>query len=254
MPELLTNPLFYAVGVPAVVLVGISKGGLGGAMALIGMPLMALVMPPFQAAAIMLPILIVMDWASLWTWRGYHDFKTLKIMLPGAVAGIGAGWLLAAHITENEVRLAVGCIALLFVVRYYFPGRLGRDAGRPQQPVLGAFWGGVSGLTSFMAHAGGPPFQVYAMPLRHHPRVYTGTSVIFFAVVNAIKVVPYLALGQFDASNLEASAILLPLAPLATFAGAWIVRRMKTEVFYPLMYAMVGIVAVKLIWDGLAQL
>lgn len=254
MTDLLANPVFYAVGVPAVILVGISKGGLGGAMALIGLPLMALVMPPFQAAAIMLPILIVMDWASLWTWRGYYDLATLKIMLPGAVIGILAGYLLAAHITENEVRLGVGVIALLFVVRYYFPGKLGRDVARPQQPALGAAWGAVAGVTSFMAHAGGPPFQVYAMPLRHHPRVYTGTSVIFFAVVNAIKVIPYMALGQFDTSNLEASAVLLPIAPLATFAGAWIVKRMKPETFYPLMYFMVAIVAAKLIWDGLAGL
>lgn len=250
MPPLLTEPFFYAVSIPAVILVGLSKGGLGGAMAIIGLPLMALAMPPVQAAAIMLPILIVMDWASLWTWRGYHDLATLKIMLPGALLGIFAGYMLAAHITEDMIRLAVGVIALLFVLRYYFPGKLGRDAARPQQPVLGVFWGAVAGLTSFMAHAGGPPYQVYAMPLRHHPRIFTGTSVIFFAIVNAIKVLPYFALGQFDATNLEASAVLLPLAPLSTFAGAWLVKRMKPEIFYPLMYAMVGLVALKLVWDG----
>ena len=212
---------------------------------------MALVMPPFQAAAIMLPILIVMDWASLWTWRGYYDLATLKIMLPGAVTGILAGYLLAAHITENEVRLAVGVIALLFVARYYFPGKLGRDAARPQQPVLGGLGARSPASPASWRMPAGRPTR--STPCRSGiiRASITGTSVIFFAVVNAIKVIPYMALGQFDTSNLEASAVLLPLAPLATFAGAWVVKRMKPETFYPLMYAMVAIVAAKLIWDGL---
>jgi uncharacterized membrane protein YfcA len=251
---MLTDPLFYATAVPAVILVGLSKGGLGGAMALLGVPLMALVIPPVQAAAILLPILIVMDIVGLWTWRRESDPKTLAIMLPGAVLGILIGWLTAAYVTETMIRLIVGIVALIFSLDYA-RRRWGEAAkgveGRPHNRAAGTFWGTLAGFTSFVSHAGGPPYQIYALPLRQAPGIYVGTSVRFFAVVNAVKVIPYFALGQFDASNLATSAVLLPLAPVATLAGAWAVRRLKAETFYPLMYAMVFLAALKLIWDGL---
>jgi len=251
MTDLLADPWFYAVSVPAVALVGLSKGGFGGAMALIGVPLMALAMSPVRAAAIMLPILIVMDIVSLWTWRGQRDAATLRNMLPGALAGIGAGWLLAAVVTVAQVRLIVGVVALLFVLRWAFLQVRRRAPVRRQSAAAGNFWGGVSGFTSFVAHAGGPPYQVYALGLGLPPGTFVGTSVVFFAAVNAVKLVPYFALGQFDAANLTASLVLLPVAPVATLAGAYLVRPMKPDVFYPLMYCLMLVVALKLIHDGL---
>lgn len=252
---MLSDPWFYAAAVPAVVLIGLSKGGLGGAMALLGVPLMTLVMPPVQAAAILLPILIVMDIVGLWTWRHHGDGTTLKIMLPGALIGIGVGWLTAAYVTEEAIRLLVGIVALLFFADYMrrrlSPGGVGR---KPHNAVKGSFWGAVSGLTSFVSHAGGPPYQIYALPLGQDPRVFVGTSTRFFAVVNASKLLPYFALGQFDTANLMASAVLAPLAPLAILAGAFIVRRMRAETFYPFMYAMVLIAGIKLVWDGATAL
>jgi uncharacterized membrane protein YfcA len=250
MDPLLSDPWFFAAAVPAVVLVGLSKGGLGGAMALIGVPLMALVVPPVQAAAILLPILIVMDMVSLWTWRGERDTVTLKLMLPGAMLGIALGWLTAAIVTAGAVRLIVGLVALAFFSRWLFQKLAAREPQREHSPIRGALWGAVSGFTSFVAHAGGPPYQVYALPLKQRPALYVGTSVIFFAVVNAVKLVPYFALGQFDATNLSASAMLMPVAPLATLAGAWLVRRLKPEVFYVFMYSMILIVGLKLVFDG----
>lgn len=250
MIPLPTDPWFYAAAVPAVLLVGLSKGGFGGAMALIGVPLMALVVSPVQAAAIMLPILIAMDLVSLWAWRGSRDTRTLVVMLPGAMLGIGIGWLTAAVVTADMVRLIVGLVALLFFLRWLARQIAGGERIHSHSAVAGTFWGTVAGFTSFVAHAGGPPYQVYALPLKQDPRVYTGTSVVFFAIVNAVKLVPYFALGQFDAVNLSASLVLLPFAPLATLAGVWLVRRMRPEVFYPFMYAMILIVALKLIWDG----
>ncbi|MBO6724094.1 MAG: sulfite exporter TauE/SafE family protein [Rhizobiaceae bacterium] len=255
MPEILYDPLFYAVSIPAVMLVGFSKGGFGGAMALVGLPLMALVMPPVQAAAIMLPILIVMDVVSLWTWRGTYDRKTLKLMLPGAMVGIAIGWATAALVTAGAVRLIVGVVALLFFLRWLVQ-ILRRSDGeaRNQNALRASFWSIISGFTSFVAHAGGPPYQVYALQLRHAPAVYTGTSVIFFSIVNAVKVIPYFALGQFDTTNLAASAVLMPIAPIATLTGAWLVRRMRPDIFYGFMYSMMAIVAAKLIYDGLADI
>jgi uncharacterized protein len=250
MPPLLFDPIFYLVAIPSVLLIGLSKGGFGGAMGQIGVPLMALAVSPVQAAAIILPILLVMDAVSLWTWRGERDNRTLKIMLPGAVAGITLGWMTAALVTADMVRLLVGAVALAFFLRWLWQRLGGMDHARPHNAAAGLFWGTVSGFTSFVAHAGGPPYQVYALPLKQNQRLYNGTSVIFFAAINAIKLLPYYALGQFDTTNLSASLVLMPLAPLATLAGAWLVKRMTPATFHTMMYCLILIVAVKLIYDG----
>ncbi len=251
MNELLSNPYFYAAAVPAVTLVGLSKGGLGGATALISVPLMALVLPPVQAAAVMLPILVVMDIFALWSWRKYKDKTTLRRMLPGGIAGIGIGWLTAAFVTAESIKFLVGLMSLAFACRWFFEQRRGGTKLRGQSIVRGNFWGAGAGFTSFVAHAGGPPYQIYALPLGHEPKIYTGTSTIFFAVINALKIIPYFALGQFDTANLAASAILLPIAPVAILAGTMIVKRMNRQVFYPFMYVMVLLVGLKLTFDGL---
>lgn len=252
MSDLLANPWFYATSIPAVALVGLSKGGLGGNLALIGVPLMALVMSPVQAAAIMLPILVLMDLVSLWSWRGRRDPVSLRNMLPGALVGIGIGWALASVITVSQVKLLVGVLALLFVLRWIAQLAGYRPPQRAQSPVAGNFWGALSGLTSFVAHAGGPPYQIYALGLKQDPAVYVGTSVIFFAIVNAVKLIPYMALGQLDTANLAASAVLLPVAAVATLAGAEMVKRMKPEIFYSVMYVLMLVISLKLIHEGLA--
>lgn len=254
MTAILADPSFYVAGILAVVLVGLSKGGLGGAMALLGVPVLGLAMPPVQAAAILLPVLLVMDAVSLWAWRGYHDRRLIMIMLPGAFVGIALGWMTAAVVTADHVRLIVGVITLLFFLRWVIDIFQRNEQASEHHRGKGFFWGTIAGFTSFVAHAGGPPYQIYALPLKHDPKRYTGTSVIFFAVVNAVKVVPYFALGQFDTTNLVASAMLMPIAPVATFAGAWIVKRMRPEIFYPFMYIMVLIVSLKLIQEGVAGL
>jgi uncharacterized membrane protein YfcA len=257
MTELFTNPWFYAAAVPAVILVGLSKGGLGGAMGFVGVPLMALVMPPVQGAAILLPILVLMDIVSLWSWRGVYDGSILKAMMPGAMIGIGLGWLTAAVVTQAMIRFLVGAMAIAFVGRWLYQqvrdGRGVVEKAAPN-PVAATFWGTVAGFTSFVAHVGGPPYQVYTLPLGLDPKVFTGTSVIFFAITNAVKLIPYFALGQFDTANLTASAVLMPIAPLSTIAGAYIVRRMRPQVFYPLSYATVGIFAIMLVYNGLLDL
>jgi uncharacterized membrane protein YfcA len=251
MNPLLTDPLFYAAAIPAVILVGLSKGGLGGAMGFVGVPLLALAVPPVQAAAILLPILCLMDVVSLWSWRGTYNRPLLVSVLPGAIVGIGVGWLTAAVVTEGMIKFIVGAVAVIFVGRW-LAAKFRDKVIVPTKPnaIAAAFWGTVSGFTSFVAHVGGPPYQVYALPLRMDPKVFVGTSVILFAIMNAIKVVPYFLLGEFDRTNLMAAAVLLPLAPLSTLAGAWLVRRMRPEFFYSFSYVTVGIIALKLVYDG----
>jgi uncharacterized protein len=246
------EPTALAAGLVAVLLVGISKGGLGGAFALMGVPVLSLVMPPVQAAALLLPVLLVMDAVGLWAWRGVFHRGTLVAMLPAAMLGIGVGWLTAAVTSEALVRLIVGMVALGFVARTVWPKR----SGAVHQPSRASawFWGAVAGFTSFVAHAGGPPYQVHTLPLRLDPRVYTGTAVVFFAVVNVVKVVPYAALGQFDGRTLVSAALLLPIAIVAVLLGAALVRRMRPDVFYPFMIAMVALVGVRLVIDGVQGL
>jgi hypothetical protein len=251
----ITDPLFYAAAIPAVIFVGLSKGGFGGAMGLMGMPLLALVVSPIKAAAIMLPIMIVMDIVSLWSWRGIYDKHTLKIMLPAGVVGVAIGWFTATWVTASHVRLLVGAIALLFAADY-LRQRLSASVreAREHNFAKGSLLGVLSGFTSFVSHAGGPPYQFYTLPLGQDPKVYVGTSVIFFSVMNAIKLIPYFALGQLDHTNLATSAILMPIAPVATLAGAWLVRQIDRNIFYPFMYAMIFVVGLKLVYDGMTSL
>lgn len=253
MPALLLDPSFYIVSFVAVALVGIAKGGFGGTGAVVAVPLMSLVVPPVQAAAITLPILVVMDIVSLWSWRGTYDRKTLANMLPGAMLGIAIGWATAALVPIAAVKLIIGLLALAFVARYVMLRRRPAPHVRSQSAAAGNFWGTISGYTSFVAHAGGAPYQVYAMGLGHSPALYVGTSVIFFAVVNAVKLVPYLALGQFDRTNLIAAAVLLPVAPIATLAGAWLTRRLSPAVFYLVLHIILLAVGLKLTFDGLVD-
>lgn len=253
---MIVDPFFYSVAIPAVILVGLSKGGLGGAMALLAVPLITLAIPPVQAAAIMLPILILMDMVGLWVWRRHSDAATLKIMLPGAAIGIGIAWLTAAWVTDDLIRLIVGTVALIFSLQYFWRRLHDRRTNTVTGPKghnrpYGLFCGTLAGFTSFVSHAGGPPYQLYTLPLKQDPKTYIGASVRFFAVVNALKVVPYFALGEFDATNLKTAAVLFPVALLATVGGAMIARRLRAEVFYPLMYAFVLVTAFKLIYDGL---
>jgi len=245
------TPAMVWVTLLGVVLVGLSKGGLGGAFGLMGVPVLSLAMPPVLAAALLLPILLMMDAVSLMSWRRYRDWSLLKTLLPAAMVGIALGWVSAAVTPDAVVRLLVGIVALAFGARAV----LGRFVGAPRhRPGMGWVWGAVSGFTSFVAHAGGPPFQVHVLPMRLDPRVYTGTSVLFFAVVNAVKVVPYAALGFLDARVLVSALVMLPLAVVAVLIGAAIVRRMRAEVFYPFTYAMVTLVGLKLVWDGVSAL
>ena len=243
------DPIFWAVAVFSVLITGISKGGFGG-LALLAVPLMALVISPVQAAGIMLPILIIMDWVGVWTYRKHWDRKLLLLTLPGAVLGIVAGGLLAGYVDDQAVRVVVGVIAVLFPI-YAIMKPTGGDAFIKDNRPLGLISGTVAGFTSFVAHAGGPPYQAYAIPQGLEKRLYAGTAVMFFFVVNFIKVVPYAMLGQFDQTNLTTSLILIPIAPFGVLFGAWLVKRIDQTLFYRILYALIFSVGLKLLWDGL---
>lgn len=245
---MITEPVFWICAVIAVLLTGISKGGFGG-VALLAVPLMALVISPVRAAGIMLPILIVMDVVSVWSYRRSFDKKLLALMLPGAIIGIAIGGFMAGYIDDRFVLIFVGIIALTFSLYSVFKPKGNAGFIRGNKPV-GITASVISGFTSFLAHAGGPPFQVYAIPQGLEKRTFAGTSVMFFAVVNAVKLLPYFLLGQFDRANLTTSLILIPLAPVGVLMGVWLLKRISQDAFYKFLYTMIFLVGIKLLWDG----
>lgn len=250
---MIIDPWFYCAAIPAILLTGISKGGFAGGIGLVAVPLMTLTISPVQAAGIMLPILIVMDMMGVWAYRRSFDKLNLFYLLPGAALGIAIGTLLAGTVEDDHVRLLVGLIAVLFVANYVF----GHVADRPPTgpgKVRGTFWGMVGGFTSFVAHAGSPPFQIYMLPQRPDKTIYVGTSVMFFTIVNLIKLPAYAALGQLASGNLMTSLVLLPLAPLGMVLGIKLHHIVPERPFFRLTYALITIVGLKLIYDGVTAL
>lgn len=249
---MIEDPYFYVVALPAILLIGLSKGGFGGALAMLGVPMMALTIPPVQAAAILLPILIVMDIVGLVSYRKIYDRVSLGILIPPALLGVAVGWVLASFVSETMVRCIIGVVAISFTLRYWLKSEETRGQPVPHSRPWGSFWGLIAGFTSFVSHAGGPPYQMYTLPLRLEPRLFAGTAVIFFAVVNSVKLIPYFALGQFSSDNLMTSLILMPLAPIATLIGVWGVKVINPQKFYVLSYSLLLIIGVKLVWDAMS--
>jgi len=243
--------LFYALAVPAVILLGLSKGGFAGLGAL-SLPVLAMTVSPVRAAAMLLPILIVQDVVSVWAFRRDWDGYVLAWMLPGAVIGIVLAYLFAAHVDPDAVLGLVGAISIVFgLYRLWLARRDGEVRAVKSPGWVGTLAGVVSGFTSQIAHAGQPPFQMWVLPRRLERDVLVGTTAIFFAATNWLKVPAYWALGQFTPANLTAAALLMPVAIASTFAGVWLVRRVSPARFYNAIYVLMIVVGVKLAWDAL---
>ena len=250
---MITDPWFYAAAVPAVILLGLAKGGFSG-ISVLAVPLMTLVVSPVQAASITLPILIVQDVVSVWVFRRAWDGKSLAILIPSSLIGIVLGYLLAARVSSSAVELAVGLISLVFGARQLWITWRGTVRPHVSSDVVGVLWGTTSGFTSQLAHAGGVPFQLYMLPKRLDRDVLIGTSALFFAAMNWMKVPAYAALGQFTKPNMQTSLALFPLAVASTLIGAKLIRRFSAERFYIAVYVLLLLTGLKLTWDGLAAL
>ena len=249
----ITDPLFYALAIPAVVALGLSKGGFAG-VGQMATPMLALVMPPLEAAAIFLPIMIVQDWTAVWVYRREWDKRVLAIMVPGALIGIAAAGWLASYISDAAVRVFIGVTTILFVGYGWFGlMRKARPAGGGSV-TAGVIWGALSGFTSTICQAGGPPYQMYVLSQKMPKMVFVGTTAVFFAVMNLLKVVPYVALGQFSTKGLGTSLVLLPLAIVTNQLGFWLVRRTPQELFYKITLILMLLISIELTREGVLQL
>ncbi len=252
---MITDPWFYALAIPAVLLFGISKGGFGGGLGVMAVPLMALVISPVQAAAILLPILCVMDLVALWKFRGKWIWPELRVLLPASLVGILAGTLLFEYLSASLVRLIVGVIAIAFTLHFWINKQRSNSEQLASYPrSYGVVGASVAGFTSFIAHAGGPPISMYLLRRPLNRTDFAATTIVFFAVVNYVKLIPYTWLGQLDTDNLATSAALVVLAPIGVLIGAWLHKRVSDKTFFAFVYLLLLVVGLKLVYDGIGGL
>ena len=246
---LIYEPIFYIVSIPAVLLYGIAKGGFAGPLAILGVPLMSLVISPLQAAAILLPILCVQDVISIYSYRKSFHLKNLMILLPAALSGIVLGYLWFSLLSDSNIKIFLGLLAIVFSLNFFL---FSKNTKKSHVSLLkGSFCGSVSGFTSFGIHAGGLPFNIYMLPQKLDHRVYVGTGAIFFGLVNLLKLYPYYLLDQLRIENMTTALFLMPFAPLGFFIGYKLTHMLDGERFYAITYACLLLIGLKLLFDGL---
>lgn len=244
--------VFWAVALIAAALVGAGKGGLP-VVGMLSVPVLSLVISPVAAAGLLLPVYIVSDMFGLYAYRHAFDRRVLVIMSVAMTFGVGIGWATASYIPEPVVTMLVGVIGVAFALNLLIR-RQTQTEPRPARILPGLFWGGIAGVTSFVSHSGGPPFQVYTQPLGLSKTVFAGTLTIAFTYINALKLIPYHFLGQLNVTNLKIAVVLMPVAAAAVFGGVWVVKIMPEKLFFKLITWALLLVSLKLIWGGVSAL
>jgi uncharacterized protein len=231
----------------AALLVGLSKGGIP-AIGMVAVPLLSLAISPVKAAVLLLPIYVISDVVGVWLYRHSYSAANLAILLPAGVVGVLVGWLTASYVPDKAISLLIGTVGIGFCLHVW----LRKDTGAPPQLPNGPkgwFWGVLAGFTSFISHAGAPPFQVYMLPQKLPKAVFAGTATIVFAVINAAKILPYQNLQPYASDTLWHAATLIPFALVGTLAGAYLTRKIADAWFFKLVQLSLFTVSLKLIWD-----
>lgn len=231
---------------------GISKSGFGGGLGVLAVPLLALFVSPLQAAAIMLPILCVMDVINVWVYRKSWDRPNIAILLPASLVGVAVGALTFRYLSDAHIRIIVGAIAVSFSIRFLLQRK--QVERRGPGVARGSFWGLVAGFVSFGVHAGAPPANVYLLPQRLDKTIFVGTLVVLFAVINYVKLIPYALLGQLNTTNMLTALALVPLIPVGTWLGIKLHHRIPERPFYIVCYLLLTIMGAKLLYDGISGL
>jgi uncharacterized protein len=240
--------MFWIAAVVSAILVGMGKGGMP-VVGMLAVPVLSLAISPVVAAGLLLPVYVVSDAFGLYAYRHAFDRRIVAIMAVGGTVGIGLGWATASLVPERAVTGLVGVIGLLFALNLIL--RRGPPAAAREAAVApGLFWSTVMGFTSFVSHAGGPPFQVYVQPLRLSKAMFAGTNTVLFAYVNAVKLIPYFALGQINTASLKTAAVLAIPAAIAVFAGVRLVKVLPEALFFKLVTWALLAISLKLLWDA----
>jgi uncharacterized membrane protein YfcA len=237
---------YFVLAGLASLLVGLSKGGLP-TVGMLAVPLLSLFMSPIKAAVLLLPIYIISDMVSVWLYRKNFSAPNLKILVPAGIFGVFMGWLTASVTSDSAVKLIIGCMGVGFCLNTWL-----RKTPQDKQPVdhtKGWFWGTVAGFTSFISHAGGPPFQIYMLPQRLPKIEFAGTATLLFAVINAAKILPYQQLQPYSSDDLMRAADLIPFALIGTVLGAYLTKKIADVWFYRLVQTSLFVMSIKLIAD-----
>ena len=240
--------LFYFYATIGVVLFGISKGGFAGPIAILSIPIMALVMSPITAAAILLPVLLIMDVVAMYIYWNKWDIKNIKIIIPSAMIGIFIGTLTFSFTSEDSIRIIIGCIAIFFIILSIF--QKNKILVKPTKNK-GIFWSLIGGYTSFIIHSGGTPVNFFLLPQKLDKTVYVATMTLAFLIINIVKLLPYYYLDQLVFSNLKVSLILSPLAPISIYLGYYLHKKINDKTFYLFIYFFLALGGIKLIYDGI---
>ncbi|NVK02011.1 MAG: sulfite exporter TauE/SafE family protein [Oceanospirillaceae bacterium] len=251
---MITDVNFYLLAITALLIVGISKGGFGGGLGMIAVPMLSLVISPIAAAAILLPVLCLMDLFALRGFKGKFDFSVLKPILPAALVGVIVGALSFHLMSERSIKFMISVLTILFCLDAVVKVILKRKP-EPKAPnnMRAAIWSSLSGFTSFSVHAGGPALNMYLLPLRLNKSVYASTTVVFFTFINYVKLIPYISLGLFDSQILTTALVLAPIAPLGIWLGIYLHNRLDEKIFYQLCYGFLFITGLKLGYDALTM-
>ncbi len=249
------DPLFYAFAIPAVLMTGISKSGFGGATGGLGVVLLAQVVSPAQAAAIMLPILCFTDIFGVKAFWRSIDWTILRRMLPPAVLGTVLGALLWSSLSVPWLKVMLATIAIGFPLQWWWKAwrssKIPAATLSPKQDAARAWgWCGLAGFTSFVAHAGGPPVLAYLLPKALNKSVQVGTMSMFFMVVNYVKLPQYIAVGQFAPKVLMSALVLAPFVPVGVWLGLKLHHALSPAAFTRSCQVIMLAMGVKLAFDA----
>lgn len=241
---------FWVAAIAAVLTIGISKAGFGAGIAMISTPLLALTIPAADAVALLLPLLIVSDFLAIYQYQSRYDKASLSVLIPGSIVGIGIGWFFFGYFSDNErvLKVGIGILALAFVAFQLLRQTLfGLMEKRTPKPAEGIFWGALSGFVSTLAHVGSPPMLIYLLPKKLPRDLFVGTSIIFFMVMNLVKLIPYGQLGLIRVGNLLTILILSPVAYLGVKLGVIFNNRFNDLWFNRLIYSLLVLTGIQLI-------
>ncbi|WP_461357285.1 sulfite exporter TauE/SafE family protein [Bradyrhizobium sp. USDA 4454] len=247
----LPAPFVLAIALAGVFLIAFMKGAFGGGFAIVGIPLLSLAMDPIAAGALLAPLFVVMDITALRFWRpNTWSRADLVMLLPALVIGIGLGYFVLRDLDRHAVEIVMGVVTLAFAALWFIGG--GEIKPRPRSTIKATFAGLSSGVTTMVAHSGGPPLAIYLLPLGMSKALYAGTTSLFFTVGNLLKAGPWLVLATPSRSLWILMALCVPAVPVGVWAGWRLHERLDQRALYRACYAILVITAAKLLWDGFA--
>lgn len=234
-----------------VFLICFMKGAFGGGFSIVGIPLLSMVMDPVTAGGLLAPLFIAMDLFAMRYWKpSTWSRPDLVLLVPGLLVGIGCGYFLFRALDHRVIAIVMAVVTLAFV-GLWFAG--GADVTiRPRSKPKAVTAGLASGVTTMVAHSGGPPLAMYLLPLGLSKELYAGTTSMFFTVGNIVKAGPWLLLARPTTDMMALMAICLLAIPSGVWLGWRLHGALDQRQIYRACYGLLVVTAIKLLWDGLS--